>query len=263
MIGRWLIFLLISAEAYTQTYTGTRFQAMGDTGVALQEIYSLTANPAGLTRLDGVVIHLAHRQHFLSTEITGQTALLGIPTAWGNFGLLASRYGLQDAYEEFQGGFVFAKPFGPKWAFALRFNLHQLRIPKYVADRTFSVDAGLQYLVRESLIIGLYYRNVGAMTYGELYGTLPSTLGIGTSYQLGNVLVTSDAVYDRIKTIAGRVGLEYALAPVFVLRGGISLNPLQQHAGFGVAWERMTIDAAATFHQRLGTAPQIGISYAF
>ncbi|WP_257656993.1 hypothetical protein [Parapedobacter lycopersici] len=263
MIGRWLILLLISTKAYTQTYTGTRHQAMGGTGTALQEIYSLTANPAGLTRLDQVVVHVAYRQHFLSTEITGQTALLGIPTRLGNMGVRIHRYGLQDAYEALHGGVVYAKPLGPKLALAISVNFHQLRIPAYRVDRSFSADAGLQYHIREDLVVGIHYQNIGNMGYERVYGVVPSTLRIGVGYQLGKVILTSDAVYDLTRTLDGRAGLEYALTAALWLRGGFSLYPLQQYAGFGLAWDHMVVDVATTFHPRLGISPQMGISYAF
>lgn len=263
MIGRCLILLLISAKAYAQTYTGTRYQAMGSTGTALQEIYSLTVNPSGLTALERPTAHVGHQYHFLSTEITGQTALLGIPTRLGNFGLMVHRYGLQDIYNEIHIGFAYAKQFGRELSLAVRINAHQLGISNYGTTRTFSADMGLQYHTAQGLIIGLHYLNVGGIDYAHGLGALPSTVRLGASYRLDKVTVTSDVVYDRIRAANGHLGLEYAIITSLLLRGGVSVHPLQQHAGFGLVWGQMVVDVAATFQHYLGISPQIGISYAF
>lgn len=263
MIGRCLILLLISANAYAQTYTGARYQAMGATGTALQEIYSLTANPAGLTALVRTTAHIAHQYHFLSAEITSQTALLGIPTRLGSFGLAAHRYGLQGTYDEIRAGFAYAKRFGRELSLAVRINVHQLGISDYGTTRTFSADMGLQYHTPQGLIIGLHYQNVGGLNYDDGYGTIPSSVRLGASYRLDKVTVTSDVVYDRFHATNAHLGLEYAIISSLLLRGGLSVHPLQQHAGFGLAWGRMIVDVTATFQHYLGMSPQIGISYAF
>lgn len=263
MIGRCVILLLISAKAYTQTYTGTRHQAMGGTGTALQEIYSLVANPAGLTGLERVTVNVAHQYHFFSTEITSQTALLGIPTSLGTFGLVANWYGLESAYKETYAGFAYAKRFGPAFSAAASIGTYQLRVPNYGVHHAFSADMGLQYQLNSGLIVGFHYSNMGNIAYNHVYGDIPSRIRIGGSYRLGTVTVTSDAVYRIGQSVDSRMGIEYALAEPLLLRGGLSLNPFQQHTGFGVVWKRMLFDVAATFHPRLGMSPQIGVGYVF
>lgn len=263
MIGRCIILLLISAKAYTQTYPGTRHQAMGGTGTALQEIYSLTANPAGLTGLDRITANVAHQHHFLAKEITSQTALLAIPTAIGTLGLMANRYGLQGAYTESYIGFAYAKQFGPAFSVATRFGSHQLRVPNYGGRHALSADVGLQYQFSPGFIGGIHYANIGNVAYDDIYSDIPSAIRIGVSYRLGLVTVTSDAVYRMSHSIDGHLGFEYALAEPLLLRGGLSLNPFQQHAGFGVIWGHVSVDMAATFHPRLGMSPQIGLGYVF
>ncbi len=265
MIGRCIILLLISYESIAQTHLGPRYQAMGYTGTALQGIYSLTANPAGLTGIERPTANIAYQHHFLTTDISMQTALLGVPTQLGTFGLAVNRYGLQGAYEESKAGFAYAKEFGANVAVAMLIDYHQLRIPNYGSNRAFSMDAGLQYQLNNRIRIGMYYANVGNATYDQdVYGVIPSFIRIGTGYLLDNVMIASDVVYDRYSGgFDGHLGIEYDLLKALSLRGGLSFNPMQQYTGFGLVWESLVFDVAATFHPRLGTSPQIGICYAF
>lgn len=264
MIGRCLILLLISYESIAQTHLGPRYQAMGYTGTALQGIYSLTANPAGLTGMEHPTANVSYQHHFLTTDITTQTALLGVPTRLGMFGLALNRYGLQGAYDESKAGFAYAKSFGPRFSAAMFLNYHQLRIPNYGSNHTFSMDMGLQYQAADYLHVGVHYANVGNTAYdNDAYGVIPSFIRIGASYRLDKVVIASDAAYQSNGLLDGHFGVEYGLVETLYLRGGLSFNPMQQYAGFGVVWRNLVFDAAATIHPRLGTSPQIGVCYAF
>lgn len=264
MIGRCIILLLISYESLAQTYVGPSYQAMGQTGTALQGIYSLTANPAGLSGLDRIAISVGYQHHFLTTEITTQAALLGVPTRLGTWGVMARRYGLSGAYHDTRAGFAFARRFGPHLSAGLSASCHQLYIPNYLSVSSLSVDVGVQYHFEEGGTIGLQYTNVGNVHYGAgLHVTVPSFVKAGASYSLAAVILTADAVYRLENDFGGHLGIAYRIVDILCLRGGLSVNPLQQHAGFGLLWERVMFDAASTFHPRLGVSPQIGIGYAF
>ncbi|MGK6350993.1 hypothetical protein [Parapedobacter sp. DT-150] len=264
MVGRCLILLLISYESLAQTYLGPRYQAMGYTGTALQGIYSMTANPAGLVGLVRTTANIDYQHHFLATDITTQVALGAVPTRLGVFGVSAYRYGLADAYDDIKLGFAYAKRFGKSLALGMSASYHQLYIPNYLSTASLSVDMGAQYCFEEGAIIGFQYTNVGNATYGQdVYGVIPAYMRLGGSYPMAQVTVTADAIYRLEGTLGGHFGVEYGLGEVFHLRGGLSVNPMQQHAGFGVGWHRFLFDAAATFHPHLGTSPQVGIGYAF
>jgi len=237
---------------------------MGNTGTALQGIYSLTANPAGLVGLECPVINLGYQYHFLTADISSQTALLGLPTKLGVFGLAVHRYGLHGAYDDTKAGLSFAKRFGPRFSVGLSTSYHQLFIPAYLHATALSVDMGLQYRFEHGPTIGFQYVNIGEVDYGdEVSGDIPTFLRIGASYPLGQVVITADGVYRLVHSLGGRMGLEYSVGDLLCLRGGLGVNPLQQHVGFGIHWQRLVFDVAATFHPRLGTSPQIGVSYVF
>ena len=264
MIGRCLILFLISYESFAQTYVGPSHQAMGQTGAALEGIYSITSNPAGLAGLQDVAIRVGYQHHFFSTDITTQAALLGIPTRLGTWGLVARRYGMEGAYHDTKAGFAFAKRFGTQFSVGMSASYQQLYVPKYLSVYSFAVDVGAQYHFGQGSTIGVQYTNVGHADYGaEVYGTIPSFIKAGFSYPLGTVTIAADLAYRFEYQLSGHLGIAYSVASIFCLRGGLSVNPMRQHAGFSVGWQQFIFDAATTFHPRLGASPQIGVGYAF
>jgi|SRR5690606_14435431 len=264
MIGRCLILLLISCDSLAQTYLGPTYQALGFTGAALRGIYSLTANPAGLAGLERPTVSVNYQHHFLSADIRTQSALVGLPTRFGVFGMGMVRHGLSGAYSDTRGGLSYAKPFGHRLSVGLTANYHQLYIPAYVNVSAVSMDVGIQCHLPDGSVAGVYYTNVGGVTYGgEVYGVIPSFLKAGLSYPLPNVVVVAEMAYSNMHRLSGHFGIDYGLGDIVHLRGGLSLNPLRQYAGLGICWQQFILDAAATFHPQLGTSPQIGVCYAF
>ncbi|WP_262249248.1 hypothetical protein [Parapedobacter soli] len=264
MIGRCLILLLISYECIAQTYVGPSYQAMGQAGTALQGIYSLTANPAGLASLDHIAVNLGYQQHFLSADISTQAALLGGPTGLGVWGVMLRRYGIDGAYHDTKANFAFAKQFGPRLSIGMSASYHQLYVPAYLSAYSLSVDVGVQCHLGQGGTIGLQYTNVSRADYGStVYSTIPSFVRVGFSYPLSTATFTVDVAYRRENRVGGHMGLAYWIGDILCLRGGLSVNPMQQHAGFGIRWYRFLFDTAATFHPRLGMSPQIGLGYAF
>jgi len=237
---------------------------MGSTGTALEGIYSLTANPAGLVGVERLTASINYQHHFLSQDVTTQAALLGVSTRLGSFGLALNRFGLKAAYNDLKAGFTFAKRLSSRIALGLSASYHELRIPSYINVSALSVDVGMQYRFPEGVMIGMQYTNVGTAAYGqEVYGTIPAYVKVGISRPWPQVMVTAEMVYHLIHRLGGHFGVEYNIGDLVYLRGGMSVNPLQQHAGFGLRWQHFTFDAAATFHPQLGTTPQIGLCYAF
>src|SRR5690606_18647328 len=203
--------------------------------------------------------------YFFSDDVTTQAALLGVPTRLGCFGLALNRFGLKAAYSDLKASVAFAKRLGPQLALGLSASYHQLHIPSYINVSALSVDVGMQYRFPKGPMIGLQYTNVGKATYRQaVYGTIPAYVKVGVSYPWPQLVVTAEMEYRLTHhVLGGNFGVEYTIADLLYLRGGVSVNPLRQHAGFGLRWQHFTLDAAATFHPRLGIAPQIGLCYAF
>lgn len=256
---------MLTSVAHAQHVAGGRYLAMGNTGTALGGINSLTANQAGLAGMDDASVGVFYQSHFFDVAIHSQAIMLAVPTRLGVFGAVANRYALTGAFSEIKAGFAYSRLFGPRIAVAMAFHYHQLRIPNYGGSTAFSADIGMQYRVSPHLAVGVHYANPGKLGYGtEAFSVVSSVIRAGASYRFADVVtVSGDIAYLLDDRLDPRLGIEYHLVPWLCLRGGLSVNPMQQYAGFGVVWEQLTIDFSTVFHPRLGMSPQIALAYAF
>jgi hypothetical protein len=260
-----LLLLMISLNVKAQVNYGARFIGIGNTGTALQDVYSLVRNPAGIANLKSPTASLSFEKPFLGVDIKSQSALFAFPFKLGVLGYAINNYGISNVYSDLKTGLSFARTFGPKLSLAITVNYHQLKISSYGLSKTFSIEFGAQYIVKENWIIGAHVDNPGRFGYqNQNYYVIPTLFHLGNSYQFSDqVLISIDGKYLFNESWDGSLGIEYSMIHWMKIRGGISVNHFQQHVGFGVAYQNFLFDAATTIHPRLGISPQISLSYVF
>ncbi|HYK77890.1 MAG TPA: hypothetical protein VEV16_13005 [Daejeonella sp.] len=258
------IFILMTLSVSAQENAGPRLTALASAGVAVQDVWSLKQNQAGSAALQKVVLALGYQQPFAGQELSVQSALLAMPYQKGTWGLSFQRYGFS-VYSEQQSGLSYARKFGDKLFAALTFNYHQLKISGYGSAQTFSVSAGMQYQPVENLWMGAHIANPGRSGYKQkVEALIPVKIEFGTAYRFSDkVLVAGSWTKELNSNTDAKTGLEYKPIIWLDLRGGISVNPFKQYAGFGLNAQKFRFDAAASFHPYLGYSPQIAFSYEF
>ena len=243
---------------------GPRITALGNTGVALSDIWSLQANQAGLAGLKKPVASISYRNSFLNPELNTQSAVLAYPKGRNVIGLSLHNYGFS-AYSEQKLGFTYAKMFGPALSAAINVNLHQVKIQQYGSAQTYSVEAGLQYKLNENLTLGTHISNPFANGYtNEVDAVIPVSMEFGASYRFTDKLLLNTGVVNNLSSSFDiRGGLEYFVINSLAFRGGIAARPFRQFAGFGYQLYDFKFDAAASSHPVLGISPQLALSYEF
>ncbi len=260
----FLFFFLLSFNLKAQVNSGSRFVAMGETGVSLQDIWSLQQNQAGLASLEKPVVAIGYEQRFADQDLSTQSALFAVPYKQNVFGLSFQRYGFS-AYNEQQIGFALARRFGNTLHVALNFNYHQLKITNYGSAQTFSVEAGLQYRASDKLWLGAHVANPNRSEYGNgVNAAIPVVLQFGASYSFSDKVLIATALEKTLNLNTDfKMGMEYKLVGMLYLRGGVSANPFKQYAGFGLNYQHLRLDVATSSHPVLGYSPQIAMSYEF
>lgn len=265
MYYRMLLLLFCFFNVKGQVNSGARFTGIGNTGTALQGVYSLARNQAGIANSKSPILSLGFEGPFLGVDIRSQYALVIFPTQLGVLGYTISNYGISNAYSNLKSGLSLARMFGPQLAMAITANYHHLQIPKYGSNTAFSIEFGVQYIFKEKWIIGAHIDNPGQFSYeNQDYYIIPTLLSLGNSYRFSDqVLISIDGRYFLGENFDGSLGIEYSIVEWLKLRGGISVNHFQQYAGFGFGYRDFLFDTAVILHPRLGISPQIGFSYAF
>lgn len=264
MIRIGLIILLLQTPLYAQNYPGPRSSALGSASMALQGSWSIQQNSAGISTLERPVLAFSYEQHFLDPELSSQSALLVLPINKHVLGLSFRRYGFSE-YAEQSAGFAYARSFSGTLSLAIALRLHQIHINQYGNASALSLDAGMQFRLTERIMIGSFISNPGRSGYSNSPASnVPVGMSLGISYFFSDkVLVLTDLEKVLGRAMDLKFGLEYKPVKEYALRGGVSVNPYKQYAGFGFNFKGIVIDAAIISHPSLGISPNLGLSYEF
>lgn len=243
---------------------GPRITALGETGVVVQDVWSLQSNQAGLASLQELTASISFHRKFSNPDLDTKSAVIACPYKHNVFGLSFHRYGFS-AYDEQKIGFAYARSFGPSINTALNFNYHQLKIPQYGSARTYSVEAGIQYRATKELLIGAHISNPGRSEYdNDLNASIPVKAEFGVAYRFSDRIQLNTAVVEILNSAADiHFGLEYNANKWFFIRCGFSSNPVMEFGGFGVNYKDICFSVASSYHPTLGFSPQVALGYAF
>lgn len=256
-----LIFLFSRASGQNP---GPRLVAMGSGGTAVQDIWSLQQNPAGVAEFKRSAFAIAYERHLLMPELSTQTALFILPYDRNVVGFSFERYGITE-YREQKAGLSYARRFGNSFRLALAIKYFQLTISQYGSAKAFSVEAGFQLNISDNFVIASHIVNPVRSKYQNFSGSnLPVKLSFGASFRFSDrLLMISDLRKQLNYPIDVTTGIEFSVIKWFLLRGGASVNPFKQYTGFGVKSDKIHLDFAVSSHPRLGYSPQIALGYEF
>ena len=266
MLVRIMILLLLSYNLHAQTFNAAPFQGMGNTGLALESIYSLSNNSAGISKLKQTYVALAYQPHFISSEINSQALFFATPIPdVGAVGFSANNYGIRGISSLLTARAIYARSIGPQLSTSISANYHSFSVKNYGRDNTFSFDLGFQFQLDDRFQIGALARNISkAMFEDDVNEYLPYEVGLGFAYELSKQLsLTSDVYYNWEDNINYRGGLAYDIDRLIILRAGVASNPIQYFAGIGIRLDRFLVDISSAFHTKLGSSPQIALAYGF
>ena len=259
----FLFFLLLHFKVNGQN-PGPRLVAMGSGGTAIQDIWSLQQNPAGVADLKRPALAIAYERHVLVHDISTQTALFVFPYRRNVLGFSFERYGINE-YTEQKAGLSYARRFGESFRLGIGFKYYQLSISQYGSAKALSVEAGFQLNVTDKFIIASHIANPDRSRYEDFSGSnLPVKLSFGASYRFSDrILMITDFRKLLNYPLDVMTGIEYNLIKWFSLRGGASANPFKQYTGFGITYNKIQLDVAVASHPSLGYSPQISLGYEF
>lgn len=259
-----IVGLLWYGGLKAQENFGPKITALGTAGVALQDVWSAKKNQAGIAALTRPTVAAGYENRFGLKELSTKSAVFALPIKNYAIGAAFQSYGV-DAYNEIKTGLSLAKSFGTKLHIGVGLNYHQLSISNYGNANTFSIEVGLQYQIFPKLWLASHIANPNQSKYGDNTDeTIPTHLQFGGTYVFSDqLLITSEFETELNYGSDFKTGIEYKIIKFVALRGGISVNPFKQYAGFGVNYQKVNIDFAVASHPILGYSPQISLGYGF
>lgn len=263
----WNVLLISLTPFYlfAQNNLGPRLTAMGNAGAAVTDVWAIQSNPSAICDFTAPIVSISYIKHLFSNEVSTQALAAAIPYKSNTFGAGFLRYGLPE-YQESKISFAYVKKFGKTLSFGLNVNYHQLKIENYGSSTGFSVDAGALYQFLNHFAIGAFVRNPFKQKLSsiEVLTEIPASFNIGAGFSASDKLTIATTVSKIINhAIDVSLGIDYKIVGLLSLRGGLSIKPFKQYAGFGLNYRKILLDMATTYDANLGYAPQIAIGYAF
>ena len=246
-----------------QINSGARISALGGAGVAIQDIWSVQKNQAGLSGSLKPMIAFNFEQRLLTEEVSAQSALISVPVKTSVVAVSFQRYGFS-AYNHQKYSLGYARQFGSLSA-GIGFNYNQIKIAGYGSSQTVSADAGFQYKVNKILVFGAHVSNPANSRFSDNSSVdLPVAVAIGAACTFSDKVIISTEVEKILEFNSNlKLGIEYNLLKWVALRGGVSSSPFRQYGGIGINYHRLRFDSTVSSDITTGFSPQAGLSYEF
>src|SRR5687768_7729024 len=148
---RYLICLLFFGSAFSvfsqvHPQMGARSNALGNSGLCLEDVWSVYNNPGAFALLKKTSLGVAAENRFLMKELSSQSLAFGFHTEKsGNFGFQFQQYGY-NLYREMNGGLVYGMKLFDNFSAGVSLNYHGIFLAEnYGSKSTVSAGVGLLY----------------------------------------------------------------------------------------------------------------------
>lgn len=247
-------------------HLGARAAALSNAVVSQQDVWSVHHNQAGMAFLEDPEVGISYESRFALRELATKGLVAALPTKFGTFGLNVSQFGYSQ-YNETKLGVGYARKLAEHVSAGVQLNYLMVSFAEgpYGNRGVLNAELGLQAELTEELTLGAHIFNPTNAKIADYDDErLPVIVRIGADYRFSEKFFTSVEVQKDIDREAQfRVGLEYQVAEIFFLRGGIGTEPFQSSFGFGMLYKDLKLDIATAYHNVLGYSPQASLGYAF
>ncbi|MFI5172829.1 MAG: hypothetical protein ACHQFW_10585 [Chitinophagales bacterium] len=265
----FIILSIISIGCFAQAGyndAGSRTNAMGNTGVTFEDVYSAQNNQAGLAFVENISAGISTQNLYLvEGGINSHYGVFAMPIKkQGAFGLSLNYFG-DNTFNQSKIGIGYGRKLAENVSVGIQLDYVGTKTIETGSGAAFTFDVGILYKPVSSLSVGAKVFNpIRAKTGLDYNEALPSIINIGLAY-LPSEKITICAegelnVEDNLRT---KFGLEYHIVEQLFLRGGYISNPSMYTFGVGVMIKELKIDISSQFHQQLGMSPGLGLSYSF
>lgn len=255
----------LGGHLYAQYNQGGRLTGMGNASAAVKDLWSINANPAGITGQAKPTAGINYTRYFFGDDLSEQNLAFVLPFGTNYAGISINRYGISE-FNEIKAGLALAKKFGDDFSLALKANIHQLKISNYGNTTIFSVDVGANYTFSKQIAFGLYINNPSIQKYNatNIAASIPTEVHFGASYEPSNKVIIAATVTKALdEKFDVSLGVDYKFLDALSLRGGLSAKSFKQYFGIGLNYNHFLLDIAVQSHPKIGYTPQIGLSYGF
>lgn len=259
-----LIVCVLSCAAHAQPLTGVfgaEARMLGGVSSTLNNLWSITNNPAGMSEVKHFQVGLYSEQWYAQPELkTGSMAAL-LPFKHVSVGAAVSYYGFA-AFNQQRYTFSISKPLGKVLSLGVQGQYLGTFIQDYGSAGNWAVGMGLWAKPLKQLSLGLFIFNPTRSTYGQhTTERIPTYTNLGCTYEVSDkVKLLFEAQQHLEQRLQWRSGLRYQVIDLFALALGVSSTPTVYSFGVELKVKNMQLGLASTIHEVLGYSPHLGLT---
>jgi len=242
---------------------GTRSAAMGGCSSTFSDVWSINNNQAGLGFVKSLSGGTYYENRFLLKETSYKAGAFAYPTKKGALGLSLTSFGFE-LYHETKAGLSYGQRFGDQFSVGVQLNYVNVGLSQeYGSKITLTGAIGFIAKLSKTFSMGVHLYNPNRTKLAAYNDERAATIiKLGVDYRFSKkvrwiVETEKDMVYQPIL----KTGLEYRVAEVLYLRGGLSTGPIINTLGFDLKLNNFRLGIASSYHQTLGLTPSISIVY--
>ncbi|MBI1182970.1 hypothetical protein GC194_01770 [bacterium] len=265
----WITTLFIACvlQAHSTGYfdsKGPYARAMGGTSLALSNPWACFNNQAALSFIKEFQLGVSGAQIYNVSQLNTANMAAAIPVKnVGVLGLSLDHLGITGLYSQQRLGFSMARLFGDNFSVGMQIEAYHLNLFDYGNTWLVNAHIGFLFVPSKNLKLGFQLQNpYGTMLYEKYSERLPTIARIGGSYQLSDQfqLYAEESLSTQGKPRL-HVGGAYEINDKITLRTGVQTAELSSSFGLDINLNKIRIILAFSYHQYLGSTPEIGMSY--
>lgn len=255
---------LVLAQNTLQSIGG-RSAAMGKTGVASYDFWSVNNNQAGLAFMEKSGVGFYYQNLYLVNDLNYNQLSAVLKTYRGGFGVNVSYFGYGQ-YNEKKVGLAYGMQLGKRFSIGAQLDyLHTYIAQDYGSKGVVTFELGMMAKINEDLTLGAHVFNPISAKLAEYDDErIPTLLSLGLNWKLSSDFTAAvEAQSDIDNPLILKAGLEYNIMDLIYIRIGLSNNPNVFTFGAGLYYSGFRLDFSSSMHQVLGYSPQMSAQYLF
>lgn len=244
---------------------GARSASLGNSSVALTDLWSAFNNQAALSGLTAPAAGFYYENRFMLKELGYKAAALAYPYKIGTVAVNFAQFGFE-AWKENKVGLSYSKAFGNFIAIGVQLDYCMMHRDERYGDINYlTFEVGILSNITPRLILGAHaYNPLNTVISETTDERAPAVFRLGGAYEVTDkFIITAETEKDINDKVLLKSGIEYKLIPTIHLRVGITSDPSTFCFGIGVFYRKLTMDFSASYHQVLGFSPQTSVIYTF
>jgi hypothetical protein len=224
---------------------------------------SIFFNPAGASYTQNASFMIFTSRLFGLRELSHKATAAIFPSPYGHFCLRLQTFG-NAIYREniFAGGWGYQ--LRRRVYYGLLCRINHIYIKKYDSALSFTIDAGILFMLSDRILLGLSASNLNHGKMGKSKDMIPQIIRAGVSYRpMAGLTLAVELDKDPRFPVEFKCGMEACPLENLMLRCGFGREPSVFSTGIGISWQSFRIDYAITTHPVLGTTHQASITIHF